>query len=75
MIGTRPQIAEDTMRECFDLGIDHVWMHAAFGERSVSVIDLADSHSIAVAFSRFSPPPAEHRALDPTVSDPPTITD
>jgi uncharacterized protein len=27
VIGTRPEIAEDTMRECADLGITHVWMH------------------------------------------------
>jgi predicted CoA-binding protein len=36
VIGTRPEIAEDTMRECVDLGIKHVWMHRAFGEGSVS---------------------------------------
>ena len=27
VIGTRPEIAEDTMRECAELGIKHVWMH------------------------------------------------
>jgi predicted CoA-binding protein len=26
VIGTRPEIAEDTMRECAELGIKHVWM-------------------------------------------------
>jgi len=36
VIGTRPAIAEETMRECADLGIEHVWMHRAFGEGSVS---------------------------------------
>lgn len=36
VIGTRPEIAEDTMRECVDLGIDHVWMHRAFGQGSAS---------------------------------------
>jgi uncharacterized protein len=36
VIGTRPEIAEDTMRECADLGIKHVWMHRAFGQGSVS---------------------------------------
>jgi uncharacterized protein len=52
VIGTRPEIAEQTMRECVDLGVKHVWMHrgpgagsvsesaAAYGrERGVSVID------------------------------------
>jgi uncharacterized protein len=36
VIGTRPEIAEDTMRECADLGIKHVWMHRGPGEGSVS---------------------------------------
>jgi predicted CoA-binding protein len=36
VIGTRPEIAEDTMRECADLGIKHVWMHRSFGKGSVS---------------------------------------
>lgn len=36
VIGTRPEIAEETMRECADLGIGQVWMHRSFGEGSVS---------------------------------------
>ena len=36
VIGTRPEIAEDTMRECADLGIKHVWMHRGPGSGSVS---------------------------------------
>ena len=36
VIGTRPEIAEDTMRECADLGIRHVWMHRGPGAGSVS---------------------------------------
>jgi predicted CoA-binding protein len=36
VIGTRPERAEDTMRECVDLGIEHVWMHRGPGEGSVS---------------------------------------
>ena len=36
VIGTRPEIAEETIKECGDLGIEHVWMHRAFGEGSVS---------------------------------------
>ena len=36
VIGTRPEIAEETMRECADLGIDHVWMHRGPGAGSVS---------------------------------------
>jgi uncharacterized protein len=36
VIGTRPEIAEDAMRECADLGIKQVWMHRGPGEGSVS---------------------------------------
>src|SRR5215207_4376895 len=36
VIGTRPEIAEDTMRECADLGITQVWMHRGPGAGSVS---------------------------------------
>ncbi|TDO49003.1 hypothetical protein EV651_122128 [Kribbella sp. VKM Ac-2571] len=36
VIGTRPQVAEETMRECDELGIKHVWMHRSFGAGSVS---------------------------------------
>ena len=36
VIGTRPERAEGTMRECVDLGINHVWMHRSFGTGSVS---------------------------------------
>jgi uncharacterized protein len=36
VIGTRPELAEQTMRECAELGIEHVWMHRAMGGSSVS---------------------------------------
>jgi predicted CoA-binding protein len=36
VIGTRPEIAEQTMRECAELGIKHVWMHRGPGAGSVS---------------------------------------
>jgi predicted CoA-binding protein len=36
VIGTRPELAEETMRECVDLGIRHVWMHRGPGGGSVS---------------------------------------
>jgi predicted CoA-binding protein len=35
VIATRPERAEDTMRECEELGITHTWMHRSFGEGSV----------------------------------------
>jgi hypothetical protein len=36
VIGTRPERADETMRECADLGIEHVWMHRGPGRGSVS---------------------------------------
>jgi hypothetical protein len=50
VIGTRPEIAEETMRECADLGVKHVWMHRGPGRGSVSEAAAAfgRSHGIAV---------------------------
>jgi predicted CoA-binding protein len=50
VIGTRPEIAEDTMRECADLGIKHVWMHRGPGAGSVSpaATDYGRAHGITV---------------------------
>jgi hypothetical protein len=36
VIAARPETAEATMRECADLGIEHVWMHRSFGQGSCS---------------------------------------
>jgi predicted CoA-binding protein len=36
VIGTRPETADETMRECAELGIKHVWMHRGPGAGSVS---------------------------------------
>jgi predicted CoA-binding protein len=36
VIGTRPEIADNTMHECAELGIRHVWMHRGPGAGSVS---------------------------------------
>ncbi|MEU5893706.1 CoA-binding protein [Streptomyces sp. NPDC047461] len=36
VIGTRPEAAEDTVRECVALGIRQVWMHRLYGSGSVS---------------------------------------
>jgi hypothetical protein len=50
VIGTRPEIAEETMRECAELGIERVWMHRSFGAGSVSEAAAAygRDHGIAV---------------------------
>jgi hypothetical protein len=36
VIGTRPERAEATMRECADLGIEHVWMHTGAPAQAAS---------------------------------------
>ena len=36
VIGTRPERAEATVRECAEIGIQHVWMHRGPGAGSVS---------------------------------------
>jgi len=36
VIATTPEVAESTMRECAELGIQQVWMHRSFGTGSVS---------------------------------------
>jgi predicted CoA-binding protein len=50
VIGTRPEIAETTMRECAELGIHHVWMHRGPGAGSVSptAADFGRRHGIEV---------------------------
>ena len=36
VIGTRPELADGTIRECAELGIEHVWMHRSVGGGSIS---------------------------------------
>ncbi|MHB9863423.1 CoA-binding protein [Streptomyces sp. YIM S03343] len=50
LIGTRPETAEQTMRECAELGIKHVWMHRLFGTGSVSAAatEYGRKHGITV---------------------------
>ena len=50
VIATRPEHAEQTVRECADLGIEHVWMHRGPGGGSVSesAADYGREHGLAV---------------------------
>jgi predicted CoA-binding protein len=50
VIGTRPEIAEQTVHECADLGIKHVWMHRGPGGGSVcaSATAYGREHGITV---------------------------
>ncbi len=50
VIATAPGRAEDTMRECADLGIEHVWMHRGPGAGSVlpAATEYGREHGITV---------------------------
>ena len=50
VVGTRPEIAGNTMRECDELGITHVWMHRGPGAGSVSdaATEYGRQHGITV---------------------------
>jgi predicted CoA-binding protein len=50
VVGTRPELAEGTMRECAELGIGYVWMHRGPGAGSVSdaATDYGRQHGITV---------------------------
>ena len=50
VIGTRPSHAQQTMRECDELGIKLVWMHRSFGAGSVSddATEYGRGHGITV---------------------------
>jgi predicted CoA-binding protein len=50
VIGTKPEVADETMRECAELGIKHVWMHRGPGAGSVSkaAAEYGRAHGIAV---------------------------
>ena len=50
VIATRPEVAEQTMQECAELGIEHVWMHWGAGGSSVSkaATEYGRRHGITV---------------------------
>jgi hypothetical protein len=50
VIGTRPETADATMRECAELGIAYVWMHRGPGAGSVSksATEYGRQHGIRV---------------------------
>ena len=50
VIATRPEHAEATMRECLELGVEHVWMHRGPGAGSVSetATRFGRAHGISV---------------------------
>jgi uncharacterized protein len=49
VIATSPETAVETMRECADLGIGHVWMHRGPGPGSVSSAAAAYGRECGIA--------------------------
>jgi len=50
VIGTRPETADATIRECVDVGVGYVWMHRLYGAGSVSdaATEYGREHGITV---------------------------
>jgi uncharacterized protein len=50
VIATRPEVADETMRECVELGIRHVWMHRGpgLGSFSATAAEYGRAHGITV---------------------------
>lgn len=50
VIATRPEIAEQLVQECAELGVRRVWMHRSFGTGSVSAAatKFCEANKIAV---------------------------
>jgi predicted CoA-binding protein len=50
VIGTRPETANQIVRECVNLGISRVWMHRSFGQGSVSTeaTEFCEANNITV---------------------------
>ena len=50
VIATRPEVAEEIVRECAAIGVSRVWMHRSFGEGSVSdaATEFCHENQIAV---------------------------
>jgi hypothetical protein len=45
VIATRPEVAEQIVQQCADLGISRVWLHRSFGQGSVSPKAVAFCHA------------------------------
>ena len=50
VISTRPEITEEIVQQCVEVGISRVWMHRSFGQGSVSpaAVDFCHEHNITV---------------------------
>ena len=50
VIATRPEIAEQIVHECAEIGVSRVWMHRSFGAGSLSeaAVKFCHEHRIAV---------------------------
>jgi hypothetical protein len=65
VIGTRPELAAETMSECAELGIKHVWMHRGPGTGSVSETATAYGRERGIAVIAGGCPCMFGRTADP----------
>jgi predicted CoA-binding protein len=65
VVGTRPEAAENTMRECAELGIKHVWMHRGPGAGSVSETATASGRKRGITVIDGGCPCMFGRTADP----------
>jgi hypothetical protein len=49
---SRPEVTEQVVRECVDLGIEHVWMHCMLGTKPGLVENITSVSQDAVALCR-----------------------
>ena len=74
VIGTRPEFADDTMGECAELGIKHVWMHRGpqpdaavlFGGLVMAVDAATGGHWLAVGSPSTCSSPSSSTSPDVT---------
>ena len=65
VIGTRPETADATMRECAELGIKRVWMHRGPGAGSVSHPAAEHGRQHGITVSRAGAPACSVRRPTP----------
>jgi predicted CoA-binding protein len=50
VVSTRPEVADEIVRQCAEAGISRVWLHRSFGEGSVSesAVKFCEENNISV---------------------------
>jgi predicted CoA-binding protein len=50
VVATHPDMTEQVVRECIEIGVTRLWLHRSFGQGSVSdgAVDLARENNITI---------------------------